>query len=65
MQPYALQDGEGRSYLWYNFLFTMKAGPRETGGAFALMDFATRKGEEPPSTSTRAKTSSSTSSMAS
>jgi quercetin dioxygenase-like cupin family protein len=48
MEPYALNDGEGRSYLWYNFLFTMKAGPRETGGAFALMDFATRKGEEPP-----------------
>jgi quercetin dioxygenase-like cupin family protein len=48
MEPYALNDGEGRSYLWYNFLFTMKAGPPETGGAFALMDFMTRKGEEPP-----------------
>jgi mannose-6-phosphate isomerase-like protein (cupin superfamily) len=47
MEPYTLNDGEGRSYLWYNFLFTMKAGPSETG-AFAVMDFATRKGEEPP-----------------
>jgi quercetin dioxygenase-like cupin family protein len=48
MEPYALNDGEGRSYLWHNFLFTMKAGVRETGGAFAFMDFATRRGEEPP-----------------
>jgi quercetin dioxygenase-like cupin family protein len=47
MQAYALNDGEGRSYLWYNYLFTMKAGALETG-AFALMDFATRRGEEPP-----------------
>jgi quercetin dioxygenase-like cupin family protein len=47
MEPYTLNDGEGSSYLWYNFLFTMKAGPSETG-AFAVMDFATRKGEEPP-----------------
>jgi quercetin dioxygenase-like cupin family protein len=47
LEPYALNDGEGPSYLWYNYLFTMKAGALETG-AFALMDFATRRGEEPP-----------------
>jgi quercetin dioxygenase-like cupin family protein len=47
LEPYALNDGEGRSYLWYNYLFTMKAGALETG-AFALMDFTTRRGEEPP-----------------
>jgi hypothetical protein len=37
MEPYALNDGEGRSYLWYNFLFTMKAGHGEALAAICIM----------------------------
>jgi mannose-6-phosphate isomerase-like protein (cupin superfamily) len=46
-KPYALSDGEGRSYRWHDVLFTIKAAAAETGGAFALWDVTTRPGEEP------------------
>ncbi len=46
-KAYALAAGEGRSYVWHDVLFTMKAAQAETGGAFALWDVTTRPGEEP------------------
>jgi len=48
MKPHALKTGEGRSYSWNNYLFTVKAGATETGPGVAFMEFFTRKGEEPP-----------------
>lgn len=47
IRPYALADGEGRSYRWHDVVFTIKAAAAETGRALALWDVTTRKGEEP------------------
>ena len=47
MNPYALAEGEGRSYEWHDVVFTIKAAAPETGGAFALWEVTTRPGEEP------------------
>src|SRR4051812_43728913 len=46
-EPYALADGEGRTYEWHEVVFTMKAAASETGGALAIWDVTTRPGEEP------------------
>jgi len=47
MKPYALAEGEGRTYEWHGVLFTVKAASAETGGALAFWEVTTRKGEEP------------------
>ena len=47
MNPYALAEGEGRTYEWHGILFTIKAASAETGGALAFWEVTTRKGEEP------------------
>jgi mannose-6-phosphate isomerase-like protein (cupin superfamily) len=47
MKPQALKTGEGRSYAWNNYLFTVKAGAAETERGFSFMEFFTRKGDEP------------------
>ena len=47
MNPYALAEGEGRSYERHDVVFTIKAAGPETGGAFALWEVTTRPGEEP------------------
>ncbi len=47
MKPYALAEGEGRSYEWHDVVFTIKAALAETGGALAIWECTTRKGEEP------------------
>ena len=47
MEPYALAEEEGRSYEWHEVVFTIKAAAGETGGALALWEATTRKGEEP------------------
>jgi quercetin dioxygenase-like cupin family protein len=48
MKPYVLGPGEGRTYSWNGWPFTVKAGGAETSGGLAFMEFVTRKGEEPP-----------------
>ncbi|SRR6266540_6849147 len=45
--PYALAEGEGRSYAWHGVFFTIKAAAAETGGALSIWEVTTRKGEEP------------------
>ena len=47
MKPRALRTGEGRSYSWNEYLFTVKAGAAETGSGVSFMEFFTRKGDEP------------------
>ena len=47
MKPYAFAEGEGRTYLWHDVAFTMKAAAAETGGALAIWEVKTRPGEEP------------------
>lgn len=47
MKPYALAEGEGRTYLWHGVTFTFKAAAAETGGALAVWEVTTRPGEEP------------------
>ncbi len=47
MKPYALAEGEGRTYDWHSVRFTIKAGAAETGGALSIWEVTTRKGEEP------------------
>jgi quercetin dioxygenase-like cupin family protein len=47
VKPYALVQGEGRSYEWHDVTFTIKAASRETGGALSVWEVTTRKGEEP------------------
>ena len=47
MKPYALAEGEGRTYEWRDILFTIKAASAETGGVLAFWDVTTRPGEEP------------------
>ena len=48
MKPLILKTGEGRSYSWYKYLFTVKAGGAETGRGVSFMEFFTRRGDEPP-----------------
>ena len=47
IQPYALAEGQGRTYEWHRILFTLKAASQETGGALSLWEVTTRKGEQP------------------
>lgn len=47
MNPYALKSGEGRTYR-FGIDFTVKAGERHPGRGAAMMEYTTRKGEEPP-----------------
>ena len=47
MHPYALQAGEGRTYR-YDINFTVKAGELQPGRGAAVIEYTTRKGEEPP-----------------
>ena len=46
-KPYALAEGEGRTYEWHDLLFTIKAAAAETGGALSVWEVTTRPGEEP------------------
>jgi mannose-6-phosphate isomerase-like protein (cupin superfamily) len=47
MKPFTLKTGEGRSYSWYDYLFTVKASTAETERGVSFMEFFTRKGDEP------------------
>lgn len=47
MRPYALKSGEGWTYR-YDIDFTVKAGELHPGRGAALIEYTTRKGEEPP-----------------
>ncbi len=47
MRPYVLQAGEGRLYDWSGILFAIKAGTRDTNGALAVIEYQTKRGEEP------------------
>ena len=47
-QPYALNEGEGWIYR-FGIDFTVKASEAQEGNGAALMEYVTRKGEEPPS----------------
>ena len=47
MRPYALKAGEGKT-VNYGIDFTLKAGEVEPGRGAAFIEYATRKGEEPP-----------------
>ena len=47
IQPYALKAGEGWTYR-FGIDFTVKASEVQDGNGAALMEYATRKGEEPP-----------------
>jgi quercetin dioxygenase-like cupin family protein len=44
---YVLGEAEGRSYRWWDYLFTIKAGGKETEPGVAFMEFSTEKGCEP------------------
>jgi len=46
-QPYTLKAGGGWIYR-YGIDFTVKAGEIQEGSGAALVEFVTRKGEEPP-----------------
>ena len=48
VRPYALNAGEGRVYR-FGIDFTVKAGEVQEGRGAALMEYVTKKGEEPPS----------------
>jgi quercetin dioxygenase-like cupin family protein len=47
MQPYALKAGEGRTYN-YGVDTTVKVGELNPGRGAAVIEYTTRKGEEPP-----------------
>jgi len=47
-QPYALKGGEGWTYR-FGIDFTVKAGEVQPGRGAAVVEYVTRKGEEPPS----------------
>jgi quercetin dioxygenase-like cupin family protein len=50
MAGYVLKEAEGRSYRWGpGYLFTIKARADQMKGDVAFMEFATEKGQEPPS----------------
>jgi quercetin dioxygenase-like cupin family protein len=46
-KPYALKSGEGWTYR-FGVDFTVKAGEVPAGGGSAVLEYVTRKGEEPP-----------------
>lgn len=46
-QPYALKAGEGWTYH-FGIDFTVKASEVRTGSGAAVLEYVTRKGEEPP-----------------
>mgnify|MGYP001028052284 CR=1 FL=1 len=46
-RPYALKAGEGWTYR-YGIDFTVKAGEIQEGSGATLVEYVTRKGEEPP-----------------
>jgi quercetin dioxygenase-like cupin family protein len=46
-RPYALKAGEGWTYRIFGVDFTVKAGEMPQGHGAALMEYTTRKGEEP------------------
>jgi quercetin dioxygenase-like cupin family protein len=46
-RPYALHQGEGHSYE-LGVKFTVKASETQPGSGAALLEYSTRKGEEPP-----------------
>lgn len=46
-QPYALATGEGWTYR-FGIEFTVKAGEVQSGSGAAVLEYTTRKGEEPP-----------------
>jgi quercetin dioxygenase-like cupin family protein len=48
IQPYALKPGEGWTYR-FGIDFTVKKGEVQKGSGAALLEYVTRKGEEPPS----------------
>ena len=48
IRPYALRQGEGWVYR-YGIDFTLKAGEVQNGNGAAVLEYRTRKGEEPPS----------------
>src|SRR6476660_7274179 len=48
VQPYALNAGEGWIYR-FGIDFTVKASEVQEGNGAALMEYVTKKGEEPPS----------------
>jgi quercetin dioxygenase-like cupin family protein len=48
MSGYVLKETEGRSFRWWDYLFTIKAGSKETQPGVAIMEFSTEKGREPP-----------------
>jgi quercetin dioxygenase-like cupin family protein len=47
MRPYALSAGEGWTYH-YGIDFTIKAGELGQGRQLAIIEYTTRRGEEPP-----------------
>ena len=46
-RPYSLKAGEGWTYR-FGIDFTVKIGEVEEGSGAAVLEYATRKGEEPP-----------------
>lgn len=46
-RPYALKDGEGWTYN-FGIDFTVKAGEIPSSSGAAIVEYVTRKGEEPP-----------------
>lgn len=46
-RPYALKAGEGWTYR-FGIDFTVKAGEVQRGSGAAVVEYVTRKGEEPP-----------------
>jgi quercetin dioxygenase-like cupin family protein len=46
--PYALQAGQGWSYNYGGVEFTVKAGELGRGRRLAVVEYTTRRGEEPP-----------------
>jgi quercetin dioxygenase-like cupin family protein len=46
-EPYILAEGEGRSYVWHDVVFTIKAAGPETHDGLAVWEVTTRPGEEP------------------
>jgi quercetin dioxygenase-like cupin family protein len=47
IRPYALKAGEGWAYR-FDVDFTVKAGEIREGSGAALLEYVTKKGEEPP-----------------
>lgn len=48
MKPYSLKAGEGWTYR-FGIDFTVKTSESQNGNGAAVLEYATRKGEEPPS----------------